>query len=107
MITSGATEDEIRASVVAEGIQNIYDDGMEQTTPGLTTLEKVQRVIETEDIPRTNCPQCRHLIQMELLTCPYGGTDSPYVCASCGKPQQQEWAICPFCRHKKNEPRSL
>jgi len=107
MITSGATEDEIRASVVAEGTRTIYDDGMEKTKQGITTLEEVHRVIETEDIPRTHCPQCSHLIQMDFLICPFCGTPSPYVCASCAKPQLKEWAICPFCRHKKNEPRSL
>ncbi|MBI3598922.1 MAG: Flp pilus assembly complex ATPase component TadA [Nitrospirae bacterium] len=106
MITSGATEDEIRAHVVAEGTHTIYDDGMEKIKEGLTTLEEVHRVIETEDIPKTHCPQCQHLIQMEYLICPFCGTASPYVCASCGKPQQKEWAICPYCRHHKTEPRA-
>ncbi|MBI3358956.1 MAG: Flp pilus assembly complex ATPase component TadA [Nitrospirae bacterium] len=106
MITSGATEDEIRAHVVAEGTHTIYDDGMEKIKEGLTTLEEVHRVIETEDIPKTHCPQCQHLIQMEYLICPLCGTASPYVCASCGKPQQKEWAICPYCRHHKTEPRA-
>jgi type IV pilus assembly protein PilB len=101
MITSGATEDEIRSAVIAEGIQTIYDDGMEKTKQGLTTLEEVHRVIETEDIPKTHCPQCHHLIQMEFLICPYCGAASPYVCAGCGKPQQKEWVICPYCRHHK------
>lgn len=104
MITSSATEDQIRSAVIAEGIQTIYDDGMEKTKQGLTTLEEVHRVIETEDIPKTHCPQCHHLIQMDFLICPYCATASPYVCAACGRPQQQEWVICPYCRHKKMEP---
>ena len=105
MITAGATEDEMRAHVVASGTHTIYDDGMEKIKDGLTTLEEVHRVIETEDIPKTHCPQCQHLIQMEFLICPFCGTASPYVCASCAKPQQQEWAICPYCRHHKADSR--
>jgi type IV pilus assembly protein PilB len=104
MITSGATEDELRAAVVSEGIQTIYDDGMERIKKGQTTLEEIHRVIDTENILKTNCPQCRHLIQMDFLICPHCGTESPYVCGSCGKPQRSEWTACPFCRQTKAEP---
>jgi len=104
MITSGATEDAIRAAVVAEGIQTIYDDGMEKTKQGITTLEEVHRVIEIEDIPKTHCAQCHHLIQLDFLICPYCGAASPYVCAACGKSQAADWVICPYCRHHHNSP---
>ncbi len=105
MITSGATEDQIRAYVVGEGTRTIYDDGIEKIKEGVTTLEEVHRVIETEDIPKTYCPQCQRLIQIDFLICPFCATASPYVCASCAKPQQKDWAVCPFCRHKKTESR--
>ncbi|MEK7286687.1 MAG: ATPase, T2SS/T4P/T4SS family [Nitrospirota bacterium] len=103
MITSGATEDEMRATVATEGIQTIYDDGMSKIKQGLTTLEEVHRVIDTENILKTACPQCHRLIQMDFLICPHCATPSPYVCAACAKPQRSEWAICPFCRHQKAE----
>lgn len=108
MITAGATEDELRASVASEGIETIYDDGLEKIKQGITTLDEVHRVLDTETIHKMSCPQCQRLIQIDFLICPHCAAASPYVCSACAKPQRPEWAICPFCRHQKTEaPRTV
>ncbi len=100
LITTGASEAEIRTTAAAMGISTIYEDGIAKVKEGLTTVEEITRVIEMDDVEKTHCVQCRRFIQVDFLICPYCGSPSPYVCASCGKPQQRGWAICPYCRSR-------
>jgi type IV pilus assembly protein PilB len=106
LLTGGANESELRSTAAAMGISTIYEDGIAKVKEGLTTVEEVSRVIEIDDIERTHCPQCRRFIQADFLICPHCGSPSPYVCGSCGKPQQRGWALCPYCRSSNSETRA-
>lgn len=100
LISSGASDQEIRATSVAIGMTSMEEDGLEKANLGITTVEEVARVVEKDGVFKSTCPQCQHVIRIDFLVCPYCGADSPYVCNSCGKLMQADWSTCPYCRHK-------
>ena len=43
------------------------------------------------------CPHCDHHVQKDFLRCPSCMRKLKDPCASCGKPLDPEWQICPYC----------
>lgn len=99
LISSGATDTEIRAASIAVGMTSMEEDGLEKATSGITTLEEVSRVVEKEEVLKSTCPRCHRAIRIDFLVCPYCAEASPYVCGACGKLLQPNWSCCPYCRH--------
>ncbi len=99
LISSGATDEEIRAASTSAGMTSMESDGLIKAKAGITTIEEVLRVVEKDDVFKSSCPKCHQAIRMDFLICPYCAEASPYVCASCGKLLQPDWSVCPYCRH--------
>lgn len=43
------------------------------------------------------CPHCSYRIERDFLRCPSCLRKLKERCASCGRPLDQAWAICPYC----------
>jgi hypothetical protein len=43
------------------------------------------------------CPHCDHEVEKDFLRCPTCLRKLKDPCASCGKPLDPNWKICPFC----------
>ena len=43
------------------------------------------------------CPYCDHEIEKDFLRCPTCLRKLKDPCATCGRPLDPEWTICPFC----------
>jgi hypothetical protein len=43
------------------------------------------------------CPHCDHEVEKDFLRCPTCLRKLKDPCASCGKPLDPSWKICPFC----------
>ncbi len=103
LISSGATDEEIRIASATLGMTSMEDDGLLKVKSGLTTSEELERVVEKEDVFKSACPTCQRSIRIDFLICPYCSEASPYVCAACGKLLQPDWAACPYCRHSSHK----
>ncbi|MFQ5587207.1 MAG: ATPase, T2SS/T4P/T4SS family [Nitrospiria bacterium] len=100
LISSGATDEEIRAASTSVGMTTMEEDALVKARAGMTTLEEVARVVEKEEVFKSTCPTCQRSIRIDFLICPYCAEDSPYVCNACGKLLQPDWTACPYCRHE-------
>ncbi len=43
------------------------------------------------------CPYCDHVIEKDFLRCPNCMRRLKDPCASCGRPLEPHWQLCPFC----------
>ncbi|MDX6729350.1 MAG: hypothetical protein QOK49_4155, partial [Baekduia sp.] len=43
------------------------------------------------------CPYCDHFVQADFLRCPHCLRKLKDPCATCAKPLDPAWKICPFC----------
>lgn len=100
LISSGATDEEIRTVSTSAGMTSMETDGLIKAQKGITTIEEITRVIEKNDVFKSSCPKCHQAIRIDFLICPYCTEASPYVCGNCGKLLQPDWSACPYCRHK-------
>jgi len=104
LISSGVTDQELRSAGVVLGMTSMEEDGIEKVKAGITVMDEVLRVVESEEVFKSICPQCSKPIRVDFLVCPHCESPSPYVCSSCGKLTQPEWRVCPYCRHKSEPP---
>jgi hypothetical protein len=49
------------------------------------------------EIGYLTCPHCDHEIDKDFLRCPTCMRKLKDPCASCGRPLDPQWKICPFC----------
>ncbi len=99
LITSGATEQEIRRVSHSEGMTSMKEDGLLKAKSGITTQEEVTRVVEKDDAVKSLCATCERPLRVDFLICPYCADTAPNICGRCGKRLQTEWRACPYCRH--------
>jgi predicted amidophosphoribosyltransferase len=80
---------------------------LEKVLTGVTTVDEVYRVVETESESATACPQCATPLEAEFVMCPSCGYSVSSTCPGCRKSLSQEWKFCPYCRFDllRNEPR--
>jgi hypothetical protein len=43
------------------------------------------------------CPHCDHEVEKDFLRCPHCMRKLKDPCASCGRPLDPRWQICPYC----------
>jgi type IV pilus assembly protein PilB len=107
VISANATENEIRQMAISKGMVTLGRAALEKVLTGVTTVDEVYRVVETEGDFATACPQCATPLEAEFVMCPACGYSISSTCPGCRKSLSQEWKFCPYCRFDllKNEPR--
>jgi type II secretory ATPase GspE/PulE/Tfp pilus assembly ATPase PilB-like protein len=100
MVVTNASETDIRQQAIAGGMMTLALSALEKVKTGITTLEEMYRVIETEDDFGTTCPACNHSLGPGFVMCPECGHSVQTTCPACGKMIAPEWKFCPYCRHE-------
>ena len=98
LIASDASEDAITKAALSSGLNYIIHDGIKKVKQGLTTLEELNRMLVFEDEDMMGCPKCNTSIKSDFVNCPNCGYYVTSLCSSCGKPREQEWNYCPYCK---------
>jgi type II secretory ATPase GspE/PulE/Tfp pilus assembly ATPase PilB-like protein len=107
VISANATENELRQMAISKGMVTLGRAALEKVLTGVTTVDEVYRVVETEGDFATACPQCTTPLEAEFVMCPSCGYSITSTCPGCRKSLSQEWKFCPYCRFdlQRNEPR--
>jgi type IV pilus assembly protein PilB len=107
VISANATENELRQMAISKGMVTLGRAALEKVLTGVTTVDEVYRVVETESESATACPQCATPLEAEFVMCPSCGYSVSSTCPGCRKSLSQEWKFCPYCRFDllRNEPR--
>jgi predicted amidophosphoribosyltransferase len=68
-------------------------------TPDAITKEDVKATAVAQEAPG-KCSNCGKPVEEEWLACPYCKAEIPRerLCAHCGKKLEPDWVICPFCK---------
>jgi type II secretory ATPase GspE/PulE/Tfp pilus assembly ATPase PilB-like protein len=98
LVAANAPEGEIRQAAVARGMVPLTHAALEKVRRGLTTLEEVCRVVDTEEELSGNCPDCGYPIGGDYVICPRCARSVVTSCPSCHKAVSPEWIHCPRCR---------
>ena len=107
LIAANATENELRQMAISKGMSTLGQVALEKVIAGITTVDEVYRVVETESDFASACPQCATPLEAEFVMCPVCGYSVSSTCPGCRKSLSQEWKFCPYCRFDllKHEPR--
>jgi type IV pilus assembly protein PilB len=98
MVSAGASESDIRQHAVSMGMVTLVRAALEKVRTGVTTLEELYRVIETEQDIGSACPACGTAIEAGFIGCPACGHVILSTCPSCLRTVSPDWRFCPFCR---------
>jgi type IV pilus assembly protein PilB len=107
VIAANATENELRQMAISRGMVTLGRAALEKVLTGVTTVDEVYRVVETEGDFASACPQCATPLEAAFVMCPACGYSVSSTCPGCRKSLSQEWKFCPYCRFDllKHEPR--
>ena len=97
MISSEATEQELRLEALAAKMTTLGEDGLNKAKAGQTTLEELLRVIDVSSKTESICPTCAKVVQYDFMSCPYCETMLSRNCVGCKRALQMEWKMCPYC----------
>ncbi len=100
MVASEASEMDIRQSAIAGGMATLSQAALEKVRNGVTTLEELYRVVETEEDSAATCPRCNASQGPGFVICPSCGHSLQANCPSCLKIVSPEWKFCPYCRRE-------
>ncbi|MDA8123216.1 MAG: ATPase, T2SS/T4P/T4SS family [Deltaproteobacteria bacterium] len=106
MVASDASETDIRQSAIAGGMVTLARAALDKVKAGVTTLDELYRVVETEEDFGTTCPQCNAALGSGFVMCPACGHSLQATCASCQKIVSPAWKFCPYCRCDFKAPAS-
>lgn len=98
MITSKASEGEIRQTAVAEGMKTLGENALEKVRMGITTLEEIRRVVFMEGESASVCSSCGKVVNADFKVCAYCGHSIESICPICSRPRSTEWIVCPYCK---------
>ena len=84
--------------ITLSGMVTLARDALEKVKAGITTLEEMYRVVETEEDFGTSCPKCNHSLGAGFVMCPRCGHALAATCRACQKMVSPEWKFCPYCR---------
>ncbi|RJP21835.1 MAG: type II secretion system protein GspE [Deltaproteobacteria bacterium] len=104
LIAANATENELRQTAISRGMVTLGHNALDKVVAGVTTVEEVYRVIETDADFASACPQCATPLESEFVMCPACGYSVVSTCPGCRKTLSQEWKFCPYCRHNLLKP---
>ena len=99
LVVTNASETDIRQQAIASGMITLARAALEKVKAGITTLEEMYRVVETEEDIGTTCPSCNHALGAGFLMCPGCGHSLQATCPACQRMVSPEWKFCPYCRH--------
>jgi type IV pilus assembly protein PilB len=106
MVASDASETDIRQSAIAGGMVTLARAALDKVKAGVTTLDELYRVVETEEDFGTTCPECNAALGPGFVMCPACGHSLQATCPSCQKIVSPEWKFCPYCRRDFKTPAS-
>ena len=108
LISSNATENEIRQAAISNGMMTLGRTALEKVTSGITTTDEVYRVVETDADFASACPQCATPMESDFVMCPSCGYSTSAACPGCSRLISPAWKFCPYCRQDllKAEARS-
>ena len=110
LIAANATENELRQMAISRGMITLGRNALDKVVSGITTVDEVFRVVETDADFASACPQCATPLEAEFIMCPSCGYSVVSVCPGCRKNLSQEWKFCPYCRYdllKRENKRSF
>ncbi len=99
LIAANATENEIRQMAISKGMTTLGHAALEKVIAGVTTVDEVYRVVETDSDFASACPQCATPLEAEFVMCPACGYSVSSTCPGCRRTISQEWKFCPYCRY--------
>jgi type IV pilus assembly protein PilB len=97
LISSRATEDEIRDAALAGGMVTLGEDGLAKVKSGVTTADELLRVDTEAREMRTICGSCGAAVGIDFRACPHCGNRLGCSCLHCGRALQSGWSFCPYC----------
>jgi type IV pilus assembly protein PilB len=98
LIAANATESELRQTAISQGMATLGHNALDKVIAGVTTVDEVYRVVETDADFASACPQCANPLEAEFVMCPACGYSVASTCPGCRKTLSQEWKFCPYCR---------
>jgi type IV pilus assembly protein PilB len=98
LISSNATENEIRQAVISRGMVTLGRSALEKVTSGITTTDEVCRVVGTDAGLASACPQCATPMESDFVMCPSCGYSASAACPGCRRMISPQWKYCPYCR---------
>jgi rRNA maturation endonuclease Nob1 len=110
LIAANATENELRQMAISRGMVTLGRNALDKVVSGITTVDEVFRVVETDADFASACPQCATPLEAEFIMCPSCGYSVVSSCPGCRKTLSQEWKFCPYCRYdllKRESKRSF
>jgi type IV pilus assembly protein PilB len=99
LVVTNASETDIRQQAIASGMITLARAALEKVYAGITTLEELYRVVETEEDFGTTCPSCNLALGAGFVLCPGCGHSLQTTCPACQRMVSPEWKFCPYCRH--------
>ncbi len=99
LVVANAPESAIRQQAIASGMVTLARGALEKVRAGVTTLQELFRVVETEEDFGTICPECHGVLGAEFVMCPHCGHSLLATCSACRKTISPEWKFCPYCRN--------
>ncbi|HEY5997262.1 MAG TPA: ATPase, T2SS/T4P/T4SS family [Candidatus Deferrimicrobiaceae bacterium] len=99
LVTADASEADVKQTAVAGGMSTLARAALDKVLAGVTTIEEVYRVVETDEEFRMSCPACGTSLSPGFLMCPACGHAIGSACPRCAKAVSAEWKFCPFCKH--------
>jgi type IV pilus assembly protein PilB len=106
LVVANASETDIRQHAVAAGMKTLARSALEKVKSGITTIDEMFRVVETEEDFGTACPSCRRSLEPGFIMCPECGYSLQSTCPDCRKMVSPDWKFCPYCRHDFLKPGS-
>ena len=86
-------------AAVAGGMATLARAAIDKVLAGVTTIEEVYRVVETDEEFRMSCQACGASLSPGFLMCPGCGHPIGSACPHCMKTVSPEWKFCPYCKH--------
>jgi len=92
-----ASESEIVKAASMSGFTSLLEDTQSKIRDGVTTPEKVLRVIQLRDADENYCPRCSRPIIAVGGACPFCVEQTRPVCVVCSSEVSPRWQFCPRC----------
>jgi type IV pilus assembly protein PilB len=105
LISSKATEDQLRDAAIAGGMISLGEDGLAKVKSGITTPEELLRVVTEVREMRTLCSGCGAAVGVDFMACPQCGKRLIAGCPHCARALQPGWNFCPYCARSTVEPK--
>jgi type IV pilus assembly protein PilB len=104
LVVTNSSESILRQQAIALGMLTLARGALEKVRAGVTTLQELFRVVDTEEDFGTICTECHGILGADFVMCPHCGHSLLATCPGCQKTVSPEWKFCPYCRHDFVKP---